>query len=136
MAALCAVAAISTAAAQNAPDRGEPRDDIDRFTGLYRAEGEAEHRTWFVAEAQDPHAETAIPPGYLMIGASWGDVAPWYMTSVGDTTFARPAYNEWNPDIVVEFVSGPDGRARAYDITYGDEPTRRIERVGDLPEDF
>lgn len=122
--------------AQTTPDRGEPRDDIDRFTGLYRAEGEAEHRKWFVADAAAPYGENELPPGYLMIGAMWGDVAPWYMTSAGDTTFIRPAYNEWNPDIVVEFVTGPDEQATAYDITYGDEPTRRLDRVEDLPDDF
>ncbi|SRR6056297_185608 len=128
-----AVGVVGTALAQI--NLGEPRDDLNRFQGFYRADGAPEHRRWFVAEIDSLYGEP-FPPGFLMIGAMWGDVAPWRMASSSDVVFVRPELNEWEPEIVVEFVLGDDGRALAYDITYGDQPTERLMRIGDLPTDI
>ncbi|MCR9061583.1 MAG: hypothetical protein NXI02_29925 [Rhodobacteraceae bacterium] len=43
---------------------------------------------WFVAEARPhPGSDAVIPPGHLMIGATFGDVAPLYMATMGETDF-------------------------------------------------
>jgi hypothetical protein len=59
---------------------GPARDDLERFAGDY---GEPDKqgpgaRNLFVGWTCD---------GYLLMGASWGDAAPWQLESVGETKF-------------------------------------------------
>ena len=118
---------------------GEPRDDVKRFFGIY---GEAGRGQFFVTEAKRPKfAEQApeIPPGYLAIGAMWGDVAPMHMKSFSETKFEHVDLSDFAPDepSVAEFEFGPDGNAVALTFTGGgfSEFGRRV-RLSDLPEDW
>lgn len=116
---------------------GEPRDDIERFFGLY---GPPDGRKMFVTEAKRPeYAERApeIPPGYLAIGAMWGDVAPMQMRSLSETAFehANRADSAPGEPSIAEFEIGPDGDAVALTFTQGIfVDMGRLERAGDLPE--
>jgi len=118
---------------------GEPRDDLERFHGLY---GEPGRGQFFVTQAKRPvWAERApeIPPGYLAIGAMWGDVAPMDMKSLADNRFEQVDRGDFAPDTpnVAEFDIGPDGNAVALNFTQGGfSDFGRRERVGDLPEGF
>jgi hypothetical protein len=118
---------------------GKPRDDVDRYFGLY---GEPGRGQFFVTEAKRPkYAEQApeIPPGYLAIGAMWGDVAPMSMKSFSATKFQQVDLSDFAPDTpnVAEFELGPDGNAVALTFTSGafSEFGRRV-RVGQLPEEW
>lgn len=135
--AVAIIASSATAYAQSPIDRGQPRNDLERFVGVYRDLAEAEHRQWFVAEARPPvGSDMEIPNGYLMIGAMWGDVAPWYMNNEGEFLFVYPSSNEWNPEVVIEFEMDAGGNAAAFTMTRGEEAPQRLERVGDLPPDW
>ena len=118
---------------------GEPRDDVERFFGLYGEQGVGQ---FFVVEAKrPPEAEQApeIPPGYLSIGAMWADVAPWYMKSLSDNTFEQANKTSFGPQEmhVAEFEFGPDGKAVALTFTKGSSSKfGRRERVGDVPEEW
>lgn len=112
---------------------GEPRDDLERFYGVY-GDGES-GRDFFVAAAKrPPGAEKEIPPGYLMIGAMWGDVAPWYMKSVSETRFEQQWVNPGSEPIVAGFELDDRGNARAivFETLFEDRGT--LKRLRDLPE--
>jgi hypothetical protein len=122
------------AAAAAHPELGAPRDDLGRFYGVY---GEPDgRRNFFVAEARSqPDARNPVPSGYIMIGAMWGDVAPWYMRSLAETRFEQVYVSEYQAEpLVVEFELGPDGRAVALRLETMFDDRGRLERVGDLPE--
>lgn len=121
-------------AASEHPELGAPRDDLERFYGVY---GEPDgRRNFFVAEARSqPDARNPVPPGYIMIGAMWGDVAPWYMRALEETRFEQGYVSEFQPaPLIVEFELGPDGRAVALRFETLFDDRGRMERVGDLPE--
>ena len=118
---------------------GKPRDDVERYFGLYGDPGRGQ---FFVTEAKRPkYAEQApeIPPGYLAIGAMWGDVAPMSMKSLSETKFEQVDLSDFAPDepSVAEFAFGPDGIAVALTFTSGSfsDFGRRV-RVGNLPEEW
>jgi hypothetical protein len=127
------------AAAQEAFPLGEPRDDLARFHGLYGDASDPNGRNFFVTEAvTPPFAEQApqIPPGYIMIGPMWADVAPWYMKSLSETRFEQQWLMPGAETILVEFKLDNDGNAVAltFDTVFTDRG--RLERLGDLPEGF
>lgn len=129
---LAALALAATPVAAQEDRWGPPVDDISRYVGLY---SDDMGRDWFVAEARPPVGSDAfVPPGHLMIGATFGDVAPWYMTTVAKDVFLRPGWNEYNPDITVTFEFGVDGRATLLEYTYGNEAPQTWSRSGDLPD--
>ena len=138
LAAVLTLLALGHGTAQEAGRWGEGRDDLARFHGLYGTPGDPNGRNYFVAEARAPRgADVKIPEGLIMIGAMWGDVAPWIMKSLEDTRFVRPGWNEYNPDIHVRFETGPDGKATAMIFEdFEHEDRKRLERIGDQPEDF
>lgn len=109
------------------------------YYGIYAA-AETPEREWFVTEAKRPqYAEHAleVPPGHLMIGALFGDVAPWQMRTLSATEFEQAWVAEGQSPVTVRFDLDADGRAVAMtftDPTLGDEG--RLERRGDLPEDL
>lgn len=128
------VAELEAQAAAEHPELGTPRDDLERFHGVY---GEPDgRRNFFVAPARSqPDARNPVPPGYIMIGAMWGDVAPWTMRSLAETRFEQVHVSEFQPaPLVVEFELGPDGRAVALRFETLFDDRGRLVRVGDLPE--
>jgi hypothetical protein len=112
---------------------GEPRDDLERFHGLYELP-DRPGRQLFVARARDANGEGDFPDGYIMIGAMWGDAANWYMVSQGDTSFEQGWVNGGMEPVTVSVETGPDGRATAMAIQSAFMDYDRMERVGDLPE--
>lgn len=114
---------------------GEPRQDLERFHGVYGSPDEP-NRNFFVAQAQNRAMEgREIPPGYLMIGAMWGDVAPWYMKSVGEYRFEQQWTNPGAEPLVVEFETDEQGNAVAMRFVSGFLADRgEVQRQGQLPE--
>ncbi|MEE4303442.1 MAG: hypothetical protein V2J19_04750 [Wenzhouxiangella sp.] len=114
---------------------GEPRQDLERFHGVYGSPDEP-NRNFFVAQAQNRAMEgREIPPGYLMIGAMWGDVAPWYMKSVGEHRFEQQWTNPGTEPLVVEFETDEHGNAVAMRFVSGFLADRgQVQRQGELPE--
>ncbi len=118
---------------------GKPRDDIERFFGLYGEQGVGQ---FFVVEAKRPkYAERApkIPPGYLAIGAMWADVAPMYMKSLSESRFEQVDQSDFAPEVpnIAEFEFGPDGKPVALTFTQGDlSQYGRRERIGDVPAEW
>ncbi|MDZ7842637.1 MAG: hypothetical protein U5R46_17700 [Gammaproteobacteria bacterium] len=89
---------------------GEPRDDLGRFYGRY----EGAEIDWIVAPAEasmemQDQGRGQIPPGYMMIHAARGDVAPWYMKSTGDARFEAKTVS--GGEVIAEFQLGPDNAA-------------------------
>lgn len=105
-------------------DAGLARDDLERFVGLYSdPEKPEETRSLFAAVSCD---------GYLVVGATWGDAANWWMKSVGDTKFE---YADSFTRLKLEFDVGPDGKALAmkHDLDFLPNP---LKRIGPLPEEW
>lgn len=122
------------------PILGEPLADPTRYYGIY-ANSETPKRRWFVTEARrPPEAEQApeVPPGYLAVGAMFGDVAPWNMKTLSTTEFEQAWKSDFQPEAVsVEFELGSDGGAVAMSFTNQQNLSEgRLERQGDLPEDW
>jgi hypothetical protein len=120
------------------PQLGEPRDDLERFYGVY-GDPDNPGRDFFVKEAEAPiwMERLNIPPGYLMIGAMWGDVAPWYMKSLSETEFEQgivPGHQE--EPLMVTFEFGEDSTAVALTFETMFDDRGRLERLGDLPEEW
>lgn len=110
----------------------------ENYYGVY-ASPERPARAWFIAEAKRPaFAERApeVLPGHLMLGAMFGDVAPWQMKTVSETKFeqARLSPGQEEP-VVIEFRLDADGRAEALRFTGGMFPADTwLQRTGDLPD--
>ena len=105
-------------------ERGAARDDLQRFTGLYADPVESdEFRKLWVSGSCD---------GYLVTGAMWGDVAPWWMTSMGDEAFA---YGDSFTKIKMSFETDANGQAlkMVHDLEFMKTP---LERLGPLPDDW
>jgi len=80
--------------------QGEVRNDLQRFTGLYGDPEETnEYRKIWVTVSCD---------GYLVVGALWGDVAPWWMKSESDDVFT---YEDSFTNLKMEFVTDGKGNA-------------------------
>ncbi len=108
-------------------DPGPPRTDLSRFYGMY-GDREPSKRSVFVRETCD---------GHLQIGSLWGDVRPWTMRSLSDTTFIQVLIPDMPslPPFRFEFEIGPDGKARA--VRHAMTGTMQsIPRTGDLPKDW
>jgi hypothetical protein len=79
---------------------GEPRDDLERFAGIYGDPDRDPPRDLFVAVRCD---------GYLVVGATWGDAQDWYLRSLSDLDFEAEAFG--GQKIRFGFTVGADGRA-------------------------
>ncbi len=131
--------ATSTETSETDDRLGRALDHPERYYGVY-ANPAAANRDWFVTAAERPkYAEQApeVPPGYLAVGAMFGDVAPWHMKTLSDTEFVQ-AWADHSPDpATVEFELGDDGNAVAMTFTNEQLASEgRLERKGDLPEDW
>ena len=119
---------------------GAPRDDLERCNGLY-GDPDNPGRDFFVVEAKRPKfAEQApeVPPCYLMIGAMWGDVAPWYMKALSETKFEQQTLGNFKPPepvvAVFEAAEGQDAVAITFETVFVDRG--RLKRLGDVPEEW
>ncbi len=123
------------AVAQQDHPLGAPRDDLDRFYGLYGTPGDETGRNYRVAPAKAPMwmERLDIPQGYLMLSPTWGDGQLWFMASVGDARFERRLKGDFGADTVVRFETGANGRAEAMVFELGPDDRKRLERLGDLP---
>ncbi len=100
---------------------GRPRDDLDRFLGLYGDPNRAdEHRTLWVAKSCD---------GYLVAGASWGDASPWWMSSMSNTVFEATVFGGEK----LRFEFPPQPLSMVHQLDYMPNP---LPRVGPLPDDW
>jgi len=104
---------------------GSPRDDLDRFYGTYRGSDFA----WVVAPAEasmemQDAGRGQIPDGYLMVYATRGDVAPYFLKSTADTRFEYTQFG--GATSVAEFVVGDERQATAL-ILDGDRYVRAAE---------
>ncbi|MDZ7643306.1 MAG: hypothetical protein U5K76_03120 [Woeseiaceae bacterium] len=91
---------------------GQARGDLDRFYGTY----EGADLGWVAAPAEASMAmlESSggkIPGGYMMLYATRGDVAPYYLNSVSDSKFTYTVFG--GATKTAEFVLGNDGHATA-----------------------
>src|SRR6056297_1311597 len=117
---------------------GPALDAPGRYYGVY-ASAERPSRGWFIAEAKRPaYAERApeVPPGHLMLGAMFGDVAPWQMKTVSDTRFEQAQMGPGQTEpVAIEFRFDADGQAAAFRFTGGVPGYDDwLQRTGDLPE--
>lgn len=98
--------------------QGQPRDDLDRFKGVYGDPDEPEStRQLWVNVSCD---------GYLVVGAMWGDAAPWWMRSENENTFSlEDSFN----NIQIEFESNQ----MSHNLEFMESP---LQRVGSLPDDW
>jgi len=108
---------------QVAQSRGKSRDDLDRFKGLYSdPDSDDTARSIFVTVSCD---------GYLVTGAMWGDVSPWWMRSAGDREFT---YSDSWTNFSMEFIGdGGPGTRMKHDIEGIVSP---LENKGPLPDDW
>jgi predicted flap endonuclease-1-like 5' DNA nuclease len=102
--------------------QGQPRDDLKRFTGLYGDPSDPNRNLWVTVSCD----------GYLVSGAMWGDVAPWWMKSVGDNVFT---YQDSFSKLKMEFETDANGKAVSmkHDLEHLKSP---LKRLGPLPDDF
>lgn len=120
-------AVVGETARSRPPDFGPPRDDLDRFFGLYR--DPTTDRDLFVVNTCD---------GHLLFGPVWADVAPYQMRSEGDTRFVQGWMSEFQTVAYhLDFEVGPSGAATAvtHNVT-DDDSSVRWARAGDLPEEW
>ncbi len=105
----------------DARNHGKPRSDLERFLGLYG--DPASNRQLFVTRSCD---------GYLVVGAMWGDVAPWWMRSASNTVFT---YADSFTNLALEFQVSADGKATSltHDLEGLASP---LKRAGPLPKAF
>ncbi len=105
-------------------DQGKARTDLERFTGLYAdPEEKNENRKLWVMVSCD---------GYLVIGALWGDVSPWWMKSEGDNIFS---YADSFTKLSINFKTDANGKAINMNHNLSGMKSQ-LERVGPLPDDW
>jgi len=106
-----------------AQDRGESRDDLDRFKGLYTdpANGDVS-RAIFVTVSCD---------GFLVTGPMWADVGPWWLRSAADKVFTyADSFNSFS----MEFAGdGGRGTRMTHDIKGVASP---LENTAPLPSEW
>jgi hypothetical protein len=104
--------------------QGQPRSDLERFTGLYGdPEDTSANRKLWVTISCD---------GYLISGALWGDASPWWLKSAGDKLFT---YEDSFSKVRMEFETDGNGKGirMTHNINYIKTP---LKRLGPLPGDW
>lgn len=102
--------------------QGEPREDLEQFKGVYGNpdDPESTRRLW-VHNSCD---------GYLVVGAMWGDAAPWWMrTESGNIFTIEDSFH----NIRIEFASSAANLQMIHNLEFIESP---LQRVGTLPEDW
>lgn len=107
-----------------AKQRGQSRNDLTRFSGLFGVPGVNEPgRTIFVSVSCD---------GYLVTGPMWADISPWWMRSASGLVFTHSGpQNEFS----MEFETGDGDKVvrMRHDI---DGVTSPLEWKQDLPKEW
>jgi len=101
-------------------DQGKPRDDLERFTGLYgdSSDKDKNRKLWVMVSCDN----------YLVVGALWGGAAPWWMKSESDKKFS---YADSFISLKIEFVTDANGKAikMNHDLSYLKNPLERLEPI-------
>jgi hypothetical protein len=104
--------------------QGNPRDDLERFTGLYGDPNETNksRKLWVMVSCD----------GYLVAGALWGDASPWWMKAESDKVFT---YSDSFSRLKIEFATDASGKAikMNHDLSHLKSP---LERLGPIPNDW
>jgi hypothetical protein len=102
--------------------QGQPRQDLERFTGLYGDPKDPNRKLWVTVSCD----------GYLVSGAMWGDASPWWMKSAGDKVFT---YQDSFSKLKMEFETDANGKAvrMKHDLEHLKSP---LQRLGPLPDSF
>lgn len=97
---------------------GQPRDDLDRFKGVYGDpdEPESTRKLWVNVSCDR----------YLVVGAMWGDAAPWWMRSESENVFTL---EDSFTNIRMEFQDNQ----MTHNLEFMESP---LERAGPLPEEW
>jgi hypothetical protein len=107
-----------------ASNQDKPRDDLERFTGLYGdpSDKDKNRKLWVMISCDN----------YLVVGALWGGAAPWWMKSESDKEFT---YADSFTSLKIEFVTDANGKAikMNHDLSYLKNPLDRLEPI---PEDW
>jgi hypothetical protein len=120
----------------NVPDPAPANAAADPFSGIF---GDAANpgRDFFLAPAKPPlGSDLDVPEDYLMLGAVWGDVAPWYLEPVSETRYAQAWVNSGGEPIVIDLDFDGDGRVAAFRFVSGFSGRGRQERLRELPDDW
>jgi hypothetical protein len=100
--------------------QGEPRKDLDRFTGLYGdpKETDKNRKLWVLVSCDN----------YLVIGALWGDASSWWMRSESDKVFT---YSDSFTSLKIEFLTDASVKAvkMNHDLSYLKTPLERLEPI-------
>lgn len=102
----------------------EAKQNLEQYTGLYGDPEESnEYRKLWVMVSCD---------GQLVTGALWGDVAPWWMKSEGNSVFT---YKDSFSELRMEFEKDENGNVirMNHDLSGIKTP---LERLGPIPEDW
>jgi len=116
--------------------------DPQQYFGLYGdpANPNELRGTYVVTEARRPRAVDHfpdIPPGYVMIGAMWADVSPWYMKPLSATRFEQDFLSSFDPEpLRVVFELDAEGHAVALIFENREEEFPERARLGDVPESY
>ncbi len=105
---------------------GAPRDDVDRFTGMYLSANGANR---YVAVY-----ETCLGSGHLASAPMWAGVAPWILESESDLAFHEARAPQEREPVQLRFEDPAAGQADAVIFTGGLED--RFERAGSLEAGF
>lgn len=102
--------------------QGQPRSDLERFTGLY---GDPEN-----TDSSRKLWVTVSCDGYLVSGAMWGDVSPWWLTSDSENVFT---YEDSFNNLRMEFVNEGHALKMIHDLDFLKSP---LIKTGPLPENW
>lgn len=105
----------------NGPQLGPPRDDLDRFVGLYGDPNRTDkNRMLWVAKGCT---------GHLVAGAYWGDASPWWMRSTSEVVFEATVFG----GEVLRFEFPAHSQTMVHELDYMPSP---LPRLGPLPDDW
>ncbi|TDR17538.1 hypothetical protein [Marinicella litoralis] len=104
--------------------KGSLRSDLDRFIGLYGAPNNSSaHRQLWVSKSCE---------GQLVVGATWGDAAPWWMQADADAVFT---YSDHFFSLAIRFTLDDNNQASelTHDLANFTSP---LIRTGPLTADY
>jgi len=104
---------------------GPPREDLERFHGLFASPADGPQRALFLVQNCG---------GHLVTGPMWADISPWTPRSAGETEFVHDG-DSFNQPFRLETKVGPDGEAVSIEH-HPDFVASPLQRIGDLDDSF